>query len=44
LAEAGVKQQVLRVAIPFIDLPGDKEELVKACTAGSEEEEEEGWW
>jgi hypothetical protein len=45
LAEAGVKQQVLKVAIPFIDLPGDKEELVKACTAGSEEEEEEeGWW
>jgi hypothetical protein len=32
---------VLRVAIPFIDLPGDKEELVRACTKGLEEEE--GW-
>jgi len=42
-AEAGVRQQVLRVTIPFIDLPGDKEELVKACTAGDEEVEEEGW-
>lgn len=46
LAEVGVTQQVLRAAIPFIDLPGDKEELVKACMAGEEEEEEEeeGWW
>ena len=41
LAEAGVRQQVLRVTIPFIDLPGDKEELVKACMAG--DEVEEGW-
>lgn len=40
LAEVGVKQQGLRVAIPFIDLPGDKEALVKACMAGREEEEE----
>lgn len=39
LAEVGVTQQVLRVTIPFIDLPGDKEELVKACVAGEEEEE-----
>jgi hypothetical protein len=44
LAEVGVRQQSLRMTIPFIDLPGDKEELVKACTAGEEEEEEEGWW
>lgn len=43
LAEAGVRGQVLRVTIPFIDLPGDKEELVKACTAEDEEVEEEGW-
>lgn len=43
LAEAGVRQQLLRVTIPFIDLPGDKEELVRACTAGDEEVEEMGW-
>lgn len=43
LAEAGIRAQVLRVTIPFIDLPGDKEELVQACTAGDEEVEEEGW-
>ena len=43
LAEVGARGQVLRVAIPFVDLPGDKEELVKACTAG-DEEEEEGLW
>lgn len=40
LAEAGVGQQVLRVTIPFIDLPGDKEELLRACTAGGGEVEE----
>jgi len=34
LAEAGITQQVLKVSIPCIDLPGDKEELVEACTAG----------
>lgn len=43
LAEAGVRQQLLRVTIPFIDLPGDKEELVSACTAGDEEVEEVVW-
>jgi hypothetical protein len=44
LAEAGVLQQVLKVSIAFIDLPGDKEELVKACTAGLDdfEDDEEG--
>ena len=41
LAEAGVRQQVLRVRIPFIDVLGDKEEFVRACTAGHEEE---GLW
>ena len=43
LAEVGIRRQVLRVAIPFIDLPGEKEELVRACTKGLEVEGEEGW-
>ena len=41
LAQAGVTQQVLKISIPFIDLPGDKEELVKACTAGLDGYDEE---
>ena len=43
LAEAGVTQQVLKVSIPFIDLPGDKEELVKACVAGLDGFDEIEW-
>jgi hypothetical protein len=43
LAEVGIRGQALRVSIPFIDLPGDKEELVKACMAGVGEEEEGLW-
>lgn len=41
LAEVGVRQQWLRVTIPFIDLPGDKKELVEACERGLEED---GLW
>ena len=38
LAEAGVKWQLLVASFPFIDLAGDKEELVEACTVRSEED------
>lgn len=31
---ANVWNQKFKVAFPFIDLPGDKTELLKACTAG----------
>jgi hypothetical protein len=35
---------VLKVSISSIDLPGDKEELVKACTAGMDGfDDEDGW-
>jgi hypothetical protein len=45
LAEAGVSQQILKISIPFIDLPGEKEELVKACTAGLNDfDDEEVEW
>lgn len=35
LAEANVQEQKLQVSIPFIDLPGDKEELIQACMEGT---------
>lgn len=34
LGEVNVWNQKFKVAFPFIDLPGDKTELLKACTAG----------
>jgi hypothetical protein len=33
-------QMKLKVSIPFIDMPGDKTELVEACTAGMGDDEE----
>lgn len=35
LAEVNVQEQRLQVSIPFIDLPGDKEELIQACMEGT---------
>lgn len=36
LGEANVREQRLQVSIPFIDLPGDKTDLLKACIAGTD--------
>jgi hypothetical protein len=40
LAEIDCWQMRWKVAIPFIEMPGDKEELVEACTAGMGDGEE----
>lgn len=38
IAEAGISRQKLQAVFPFIDLPRDKDELVKACVAGVRDE------
>jgi hypothetical protein len=40
LAEIDCWQMKLKVTIPFIDMPGDKEELIEACTEGMGFDEE----
>lgn len=34
----GINRQKLQAVFPFIDLPGDKDELVRACVAGVRDE------